>query len=140
MPSLLTQRYQDIETDDARLRRLTGFKRQEFEVLHLLFRDKWNHYFTHFTLDGTPRTRQASKRKNSIFNDTNDALLFGLIYLKGDIRQEQLALSFGIDQPKASKYLALIKRIIYQMIEVNPKSIPKRRKEQIFKGLHLTSA
>lgn len=135
MDSLIIQRYHELETDEAKLRRLTGLKQSEFEALHPLFKEKWETYFTHFTLDGAPRTRQASIRKNSIFSNTSDALLFGLIYLKGDIRQEQLASFFGVDQPKASKYLALIKRMIYQMIETKPRIVPKRKQEQLLKGL-----
>ena len=104
----MIQRYHDIESDGVKLRRLTGLKREEFEALHVLFKEVWQSYFAQFTLDGTPRSRQASIRKNSIFSDTRDALLFVLIYLKGEIRQEQLAVFFEMDQPKASKYLSLI--------------------------------
>jgi hypothetical protein len=135
MISVTIQRYQDMETDGIKLRRLTGLNRDEFEALHLLFKDLWRAYFAQFTLDGTPRTRQASIRKNSIFADTNDALLFGLIYLNGNVRQDQLALSFGVDQPKASKYLSLIQRILLQVVQANPRSISKRKQERIFKAL-----
>ncbi len=135
MVSVMIQRYHDLETDEVKLRRLTGLKRVEFEALHLLFKDVWQSYFAQFTLDGAPRFRQASIRKNSIFSDTNDALLFGLIYVNGNVRQEQLALFFGIDQPKTSKYLSLIQRILLQVIEANPRVIVKRKQERILKAI-----
>lgn len=123
----MIQRYHDLEADDPKLRRLTGLKRSEFELLHGYFREAWNAYFAEYTLDGVARLRQASVRKNSIFGDTHDALLFGLIYLNGNLRQDQLASFFGIDQPKASKYLSLIQRILLQVIEATPRAVPKRK-------------
>lgn len=135
MVPVMIQRYHDLETDEVRLRRLTGLKRVEFEALHLLFKDVWQSYFSQFTLDGTPRFRQASIHKNSIFSDTNDALLFGLIYVNGNVKQEQLAVFFGIDQPKTSKYLSLIQRILLQVIEANPRVVSKRKQEKILKAI-----
>ncbi len=135
MVPVMIQRYHDIETDEAKLRRLTGLKRDEFEALHLLFKDVWQAYFAQFTLDGTPRTRQASIRKNSIFADTNDALLFALVYLSGDIRQEKLAMFFGMDQPKASKYLSLIQRFLRQVLEAHPRVLTKRKQEKILNAI-----
>lgn len=132
---VMIQRYHDIESDRVKLRRLTGLKHEEFEALHALFKNVWQSYFAQFTLDGMPRSRQPSIRKNSIFSDTRDALLFGLIYLKGEIRQDQLAIFFEMDQPKASKYLALIQRILLQVLEMNPKGIPKSKKEYLLKAL-----
>jgi hypothetical protein len=135
MNSGMIHRYHDIETDEAKLKRLTGLKRNEFEALHHLFKEVWQGYFAHYTLDGTARTRQASVRKNSIFADTNDALLFGLIYLNGNMRQEQLAAFFNIDQPKASKYLSLIQKFLLQILESHPRALPKRKQEKILKIL-----
>lgn len=131
MITTMIQLYHDLEADEAKLRRLTGLKRAEFEAVHLLFKEAWHSYFVQFTLDGMLRFRQASVRKNSIFSDTNNALLFGLIYLNGDIRQEQLATFFGMDQPKASKYLSLIQKILLQVLETHPRVISKRKQERI---------
>jgi hypothetical protein len=132
---VIIQRYHDIESDGVKLRRLTGLKHEEFEALHSLFKNEWQSYFAQYTLDATPRARRASIRKNSIFSDTRDALLFGLIYLKGEIRQEQLAVFFEMDQPKASKYLSLIQRILLQVLEVNPRGIPKAKKEYLLRAI-----
>lgn len=131
----MIQRYHDIKSDGVKLRRLTGLKYEEFKMLHALFKNGWQSYFAQYTLDGTPRARQPSIRKNSIFYSTEDALLFGLIYLKGEIRQEQLAVFFEIDQPKASKYLSLIQRILLQVLETNPRGIPKSKKEHLLKAM-----
>jgi predicted XRE-type DNA-binding protein len=135
MVSGMIQRYHDLESDGGKLRRLTGLTLTEFETLHSVFKDVWKAYFSQFTLDGTPRARQASVRRNSIFGETKDALLFGLIYLNAEIRQDQLATFFGIDQPKASKYLFLIQKMLKQALETNPRGIPKRKKELILKTM-----
>ncbi|MFN8346065.1 MAG: hypothetical protein U0X91_13750 [Spirosomataceae bacterium] len=127
----MIQRYHELESDGGKLRRLTGLTLIEFEALHLAFKDVWKAYFSKYTLEGIPRARQASVRRNSIFGDPKDALLFGLIYLNGEIRQEQLAAFFGIDQPKASKYLSLIQQILKQVLESNPKGLPKRKQLHI---------
>jgi len=135
MNPLSIQRYQELEADETKLRRLTGFKHLDFESLHLLFKEKWQGYFAQFTLDGSSRVRQASIRKNSIFPDTKDALLFGLIYLNGKVSQEQLANFFGVDQPKASKYLRLIQQMLHQILEGNPRTIPKKKQKQLLNVL-----
>ncbi|MDF7820291.1 hypothetical protein P1X15_21905 [Runella sp. MFBS21] len=128
---MITYRYEELRHDDALLKKLTGYKPAEFEALHYHFEHFWQAHFSKFTLDGMPRFRQASIRRNSIFPDSRDALLFGLIYLKGQINQAELALGFGIDQPKASKYLSLIERLLGQVLEAAPRVIPKRKQEEI---------
>lgn len=134
MTPFTIQRYQYLEEDEVTLRQLTGLKKHEFEMLHSFFDNDWKNYFAKFTLEGAPRLRQASLRRNNIFADNRDALLFGLIYLKGEILQEELAAFFAIDQPKASKYLALIKRLLSHILK-NPHSLPKPKRVKIIKAL-----
>ncbi|AEI47202.1 hypothetical protein [Runella slithyformis] len=128
------RRYQYLQEDDVMIQQLTGLKKREFEKLHSFFDNDWKNYFSKFTLEGVPRLRQASLRRNNIFADNRDALLFGLIYLKGEILQEELAAFFAIDQPKASKYLALIKRLLSDILK-NPHSLPKPKRIKIIKAL-----
>ncbi|WP_428666913.1 hypothetical protein [Runella sp.] len=134
MTPFIIQRYQYLEYDETALRQLTGLKKQEFETLHSFFNNDWKNYFSQFTLEGMPRLRQTSLRRNNIFADSRDALLFGLIYLKGEILQEELAAFFTIDQPKASKYLALIKRLLSDILK-NPQSLPKSKRLRILSAI-----
>lgn len=129
-------RYCDLENNEIELRRLAGLKRKEFELLHRFFDNYITDYFTHFTLEGTPRNRRASIRKNSIFVDSRDALLFILIYLNGKILQDQLAVIFEVDQPKISKYVKFYRHILYQVIESHPRAISRYKKERIFKNIY----
>lgn len=135
MTPFTIRHYQVLQQDEAALRQLTGLKKREFELLHSFFDNDWKNYFSKFTLEGTPRLRQTSLRRNSIFADNRDALLFGLIYLKGEILQEELAALFAIDQPKASKYLALIKRLLSDILK-NPRSLSKFKRIKIIKTLY----
>jgi len=132
MSWMVIQRYEDLQADEKNFRKLTGLKKEEFSTLYRFFKEEWHSYFANFTFDGSPRVRrQVFVRKNSIFWDSQDALLFVLIYLKGGVPQEQLAYSFGIDQPKASKYLSLIQKILLQVVEKNPNVISKRKQKKI---------
>jgi hypothetical protein len=134
MTPFTIRRYQHLQQDEVTLRQLTGLKKHEFETLYSFFENDWKNYFSKFTLEGTPRLRQASLRRNNIFADSRDALLFGLIYLRGEILQEELAAFFTIDQPKASKYLSLIKRILSDILK-NPHSLPKPKRVKIIEAL-----
>ncbi|MFN4145374.1 MAG: hypothetical protein ACK4GN_06090 [Runella sp.] len=131
------QRYNELRYDESALKRLTGLKQEAFEALAVPFKEQWEAYLSKFTLEGVPRVRQMSVRKNSIFADPKDALLFGLIYLKGNINQEKLAISFGIDQPKTSKYLALIQRLILQVLEANPRILPRQKRAKIIDSINV---
>ena len=123
--------YRNSQFDEAVFRRLTGLRPPDFEAFHDPFRKAWDDYFENFTLEGKVRYRKFSTRKNSVFPDTKEALFFALVYLKGNIRQEELAAQFGIDQPKTSKYLFLIRNLLVQTIKTNQKILPKTKLERI---------
>ena len=122
---LLNRHYRELCADETGFRRLTGLRVSEFEALHEPFAKAWIDYFANYTLEGQARYRKASMRKNSIFTDTRDALLFALLYYKGNVLQEELATQFDIDQPKASKYLHLISKLLARTLQENAKVLPK---------------
>lgn len=126
------RRYNELEADEQGLRRLTGLKNEEFLALYYSFREEWQLYFYFFTFTGQPRQRkQISVRKNSIFSDSRDALLFVLTYLKGGVLQEELAETFGMDQPKVSRYLTITQKLLLQVIFKNPNIIPKWKQKKL---------
>jgi Helix-turn-helix of DDE superfamily endonuclease len=131
MISVPQWRYHNLQNNESDLRRLTGLKRKEFETLHEFFDLELTDYFTQYTLDGSPRNRRLFVRANNIFTTTEDALLFVLIYLNGSVRQEQLATFFGIDQPKVSKYLKLLRTILVQVLKTHPGALSRYKKERI---------
>lgn len=131
MISVPQWRYNNLQNNEPDLRRLTGLKRKEFETLHQFFDLELNDYFTRYTLEGTPRNRKLFIRNNTIFTTTEDALLFVLIYLNGSVRQEQLAVLFGIDQPKVSKYLKFLRSILAQVLKNHPGALSRYKKERI---------
>jgi len=123
--------YRALQSDEAVFRRFTGLRPPDFEAFHDPFRKSWDNYFTNFTLEGKVRHRKTSVRKNSVFPDTKEALFFALVYFKGNVLQEELASQFGIDQPKASRYLFLIRNLLVQTMEENQKILPKPKLERI---------
>lgn len=128
---LLNRCFRELQFDETSFRRHTGLRPPEFEVLHEPFAKAWNEYFDNFTLEGKTRYRRASMRKNSIFTNTEDALLFALLYYKGNVLQEELATQFGIDQPKVSKYLYLINKLLTQTLQENRKVLSKLKLDRI---------
>lgn len=132
MSWVMIQRYEDLQVNEKDLRRLTGLRREEFASLYRYFKQEWDTYFSNFTFGGTPRLRRrVYVRKNSIFADPQDVLLFALVYLKGSFPQEKLAESFGIDQPKASRYLSLTQRILQNVIEKKHSIISKKKQREL---------
>lgn len=127
----LNHRYRELHTNEFAFRRLTGFRPPEFEALHEPFSRAWTEYFNHYTLDGKSRHRRVSVRKNNIFTNTQDVLLFALLYHKGNVLQEELATQFGIDQPKASKYLYLINKLLNKILDEDGKVLSKPKLKRI---------
>lgn len=111
MSSVHTFNYQDLPNH-----KVVGLKPADFEMLNEAFSKRWESYLSEYTLEGTKRHRRNSARKNSIFSDSRKALCFILYYVKDRTTQEQAANAFGIDQPKASKYLTLLKKLLHETL------------------------
>lgn len=133
----LNRHYRELRSDETGFRRLTGLRMSEFETLHDPFAKAWIDYFANYTLEGKVRHRRASMRKNSIFSDTQDALLFALLYYKGNVLQEELATQFGIDQPKVSKYLYLISKLLTRTLQENAKILPKPKLDRLKQAVEM---
>ncbi|AXE17903.1 hypothetical protein DR864_09245 [Runella rosea] len=136
MTSIPKWRYSLLQNNELMLRRLTGLNRRKFEALHPYFENTLNDYFNKFTIEGTPRNRRPFVHGNAIFTDTRDSLLFILAYVNGNVRQVQLAEFFGIDQPKVSKYIKILRPILSQAIKTNPNALSKYKKEILFNKIN----
>ncbi len=106
---------------------IVGIKSADFETLNEVFSKRLEYYLSEYTLEGKKRHRRNFKRENSIFSDSRKALCFILYYVKDRTTQEQAAHAFGIDQPKASKYLTLLKRLLHETLLNNQNALSKAK-------------
>ena len=125
-------RYQDIKGNDLIISAHTGLNKLEFETLAKEFNQIVETYFIHFTIEGKNRRRQYESRKNSVFVEWSDLLLFILIYLKTNPLQIVFATSFGLAQPKSSMWLKLASNFLLETL-AKGNILPKRKSERLTK-------
>jgi hypothetical protein len=117
---------------------LTGFIPDEFDELALEFRNEWEQYSNHFTLEGKPRQRIELPRATSVLPSVQDKLLFILVYLKTFPLQELQAATFSMNQPQANFWIHLLSPILRKTLK-RLKEIPERNNqklEQLLKDCH----
>ncbi len=112
-------RLSDIENKTTQFLSATSFTIDEFELLHFLFSESFAEYIRYITLDGKIKQRSFTIRKNSIFQNTKDMLLFIIMYMKNSPLQEYQAILFKIYQPKANMYIHLFTKIIQKSLKDN---------------------
>ena len=125
-------RYQDLKADDLIISAHTGLNRLEFETLANEFYEVVETYFIHFTIEGKTRQRQYKSRKNSVFVEWSDLLLFILLYLKTNPLQIVFATSFGLTQPKSSMWLKLASNFLLETL-AKGNVLPERKSECLSK-------
>lgn len=123
-------RYTELRENPKALLAHTGFNPEEFDALCEPFTNVWQHYTKHYTIEGKPRQRQSRGRKNEILPTPQDKLLFVLYYLKTNPLQEVLATSFGMYQPHASTWLALLLPLLEKALE-KAGALPERQSERL---------
>ena len=109
---------------------LTGFTPDEFDELALEFRDEWEQYSNHFTLEGKPRQRIALPRSTSVLPGVQDKLMFILVYLKTFPLQELQAATFSMNQPQANFWVHLLSPILRKTLK-RLKEIPERNNQKL---------
>jgi hypothetical protein len=109
---------------------LTGFSPDEFDELSLEFRNEWEEYSKHFTLEGKPRQRIALPQGKSILPGVQDKLLFILVYLKTFPLQELQAATFSMNQPQANFWIHLLSPILGKTLK-RLKEIPERNNQKL---------
>ena len=109
---------------------LTGFTPDEFDELALEFRNEWEQYSNHFTLEGKPRQRIALPQGKSILPGVQDKLLFILVYLKTFPLQELQAATFSMNQPQANFWIHLLSPILCKTLK-RLKEIPERNNQKL---------
>jgi hypothetical protein len=109
---------------------LTGFSPEEFDELVSEFRNEWEQYSSHFTLEGKPRQRIALPRTTSVLPSVQDKLLFILVYLKTFPLQELQAATFSMNQPQANLWIHLLSPILVKTLK-RLKEIPERNNQKL---------
>jgi hypothetical protein len=109
---------------------LTGFSPNEFDELVEEFRNEWEQYSSHFTLEGKPRQRIALPRKTNVLPGVHDKLLFILMYLKTYPLQELQAATFSMTQPQANFWIHLLSPILRKTL-YRLKELPERNNQKI---------
>jgi Helix-turn-helix of DDE superfamily endonuclease len=109
---------------------LTGFSPNEFDELLEEFRNEWEQYSNHFTLEGKPRQRIALPRKTNVLPGVHDKLLFILMYLKTYPLQELQAATFSMTQPQANFWIHLLSPILGKTL-YRLKELPERNNQKI---------
>lgn len=123
-------KYEKIIKNPAQILSLTGFSAREFNLLAEEFKQEWDEYITHYTLEGKPRQRISLPRKTSIMPKVHDKLLFILVYLKTFPLQELQAASFDMVQPQANKWIHLLAGILRRTLK-RLGALPERNAEKL---------
>lgn len=134
MPAMKKLRYTDLASNQKRLLALTGLKPTEFEALCLFFDQAWQGVFRYKTLEGKPRRRQSTPRKNSTLPTPQDKLLFVLYFLKTNPLQEQLGTHFAMPQSQVSFWLSRLLPTLEQAL-TRAECLPERKSEQLARAV-----
>jgi hypothetical protein len=110
-------KYQEYADKPTEFLALTGYTRQEFDVLLPHFRASYYEWMKTHRLDGKPRGKRAySDYQNCPLPLTEDKLFFILNYLKTNNLQTVQGAFFGISQPKANLWIHCLHPILNQSL------------------------
>ena len=123
-------RYQTILENPKRLISLTTLRKEEFIKLSELLENEWQHYISHFTLEGKARMRMSFVRGNSTLPQAEDRLLFILYYLKTYPLQEAMASTFDMTQAQVSIWVSRLSKLLKQTLQKQD-CLPVRKSEQL---------
>ncbi len=123
-------KYEKIIKSPSQILSLTGFTTDEFNLLAGEFKQEWDEYISHYTLEGKPRQRISLPRRTSILPKGEDKLLFVLVYLKTFPLQELQAATFDMVQPQANKWIHLLCGVLHRTLK-RLGSLPERNAEKL---------
>ena len=106
------QTYNSLQQNEPQFLTITGFKLSTFISLFGFFEFYWDDYISHFTTNGKIRRRIKTKRKDSIFPDTETMLIFILSFMKNNPLQQTHAAAFNMSQPQVNLWIHLLKNIL----------------------------
>lgn len=124
-------KYQKYAEKPTEFLALTGYTRQEFDVLLSRFRIHYYERMRTHRLDGKPRgNRKYSDYQNSPLPTIEDKLFFILNYLKTNNLQTVQGSLFGMSQPKANVWIHHLHPILNQTLN-DLGELPARQMENV---------
>jgi hypothetical protein len=126
--------YEQARGNANQFKSLTSLDVLTFDLLHSHFKQRVEAYLAHYTLEGKIRQRQASIKKDSVFQSTQDMLLFSLSYLKNNPLQQYHAFQFGMTQPQANQWIHRTLDWLWQTL-AGLKELPARSDQDLLQVL-----
>jgi hypothetical protein len=99
------QSYTNLSRNEEQFNAVVGISLAVFAGLSTCFEQQLSSYEQHFAMNGQPRKRALSRRKDNIFSSANDKLCFILSYLKNNALQQSHASNWGMLQPQANIWI-----------------------------------
>lgn len=118
----------------------TSITESEFYFVLPFFEKVFDNHFKHYTLSGERRIRRASRRQDSVFKKSEDALYFILFYLKSYPTEDVLGSMFDMYQPQTNIWKQLLQKLLEETF-IAMKVLPSRdnkKLNQLIKEMGLT--
>jgi hypothetical protein len=131
-----SQSYDNLKKNERQFQSVTGVSLTVFKNLNHFFSEDLKVYYEHFTMDGTPRKRKMSIRKDGVLCTTEDKLYFILSYLKNNTLQETQASNWGMKQPQCNLWIHFLLRRLFVTLE-GMKLVPAEDSESLVKLLEI---
>ena len=129
-----SQSYDNLKKNEKQFHAVIGLPLVVFENLRHFFNEDLNSYYQHFTMDGSPRKRKMSVRKDGVLSQTEDKLCFILSYLKNNTLQETHASNWGMKQPQCNLWLHFLLQRLFVTLE-GMQLVPAEDSESLVKLL-----
>lgn len=129
-----SQSYDNLRKNEKQFQAVTGVSFAVFENLCAFFDEDLKAYYEDFTMDGTPRKRKMSVRKDGVLCKAEDKLCFILSYLKNNTLQETHASNWGMKQPQCNLWIHfLLQRLLVTLERLQ--LVPAEDSESLMKLL-----
>jgi hypothetical protein len=129
-----SQSYDNLKKNEKQFHAVIGLSLAVFENLSHFFNEDLNSYYQHFTMDGSPRKRKISVRKDGVLYQTEDKLCFILSYLKNNTLQETHASNWGMKQPQCNLWIHFLLQRLFVTLD-GMRLVPAEDSESLVKLL-----
>lgn len=112
-------KYAEIRQRNRQFESITGLKVEEFDFLYLEFAQRWKKFYRYHTLEGKKRQHPHNNpgKDTRTLPSIAEKLFFVLVYLKNYSLQEMMAASFGFSQSNASKWIKVLRPILFDSLK-----------------------
>lgn len=111
---------------------VTSLKVEEFDFLNAVFAERWIKFHRYHTIEGKKRKHPLNNphKETRTLPSTEEKLFFVLVYLKNYSLQEMMSANFGFSQGNASKWIKILRPILYQSL-AKLKLLPETRASHV---------